>query len=256
MKAEAKKEEKDEKEELKMCDVHNDFKESFFCKEENCKKFICAKCLSSEHKDHKTFLVRFVDETAKQAILNELENATKKKAKHIDVATKMLSEPKAVIKGELEDIMFNSKYITQLRLKLKEYEKHNEELKKRNEEFMKEKSKITEDTRKETGEYQNKETDNAKTIARLQKELTEEKKKLEETISKMNADAEKKAEELKKTHEGEIKELKRKLGEVEEDYKTLNRFKQEKEKHERELQDCKDQNERLRRYHIWTLYTK
>ncbi len=230
-----------------MCDAHVEAKASFYCMTPGCMKFVCAQCVATTHKDHASYFARFVDEAAKGRITTELEKATKKKAVNLETTEKMLGDEHATVKDELEDIVFNSNYIRLLRQKMKEYEKHNQELTESNRQFMAEKKKVWEDTMKESGKYQQESREKMEHVAELQKKLAEESKRLDMTVQVMKEEKEKDLRDLKEMHRIEQEEWNKTKVELEEENKSLKEYKEHKAKREAELQECKDQIERLRR---------
>eukprot|EP01022_Parablepharisma_sp_SALTPOND_P018553 TRINITY_DN3044_c0_g1_i1.p6 TRINITY_DN3044_c0_g1~~TRINITY_DN3044_c0_g1_i1.p6 ORF type:complete len:449 (+),score=95.49 TRINITY_DN3044_c0_g1_i1:101-1348(+) len=230
-----------------MCEVHVESKASFYCTTPGCEKFICAQCVATAHKDHSTYFTRFVSESAKGKIISELEKVSKKKAKNLETTEKLLSGPPTSIKGELEDIVFNSKYITLLRQKMKEYEKHNLDLTELNKQLMGEKKKMWEDSMKESGKYQQEVKEKMEHVAELQKKLTDETKRFEGQIQTLKEEREKDMLDLKEMHRIELEGLVKEKRELEEELKNLKEYKEHKVRKEIELKECKDQIERLKK---------
>ena len=233
-----------------MCDVHVEAKASFFCMTPGCMKFICALCVATTHKDHASYFSRFVDETAKTKITAELDKTSKKKAKNLETTEKLLGDQHSSVKGELEDIVFNSKYITLLRQKMKEYEKHNMDLTEQNKKLMAEKKKMWNDSMDESGKYQKEAKEKGEHLAELNRKLLEETKKHESIIQQMKEEREKDMRDLKEMHRIEQEDWSKARTELDDELKSLKEYRDHKGKREAELQDCKDQIDRLRRFKI------
>jgi len=230
-----------------MCSTHVESKATFFCSSPSCNKFICAQCVCSTHKDHLTYFVRFVNESARANIAEELENASKKKAKNLETIEKHMGDPKGNVKAELEDIVFNSQYITLLRAKLKEYEKHHQELVEKNKKIAEDSKKNKEESMKESGNYQKELKSSNQQIAELKKQIADDTKKFEFELQKERSEREKDMSDLKSMHRIEMDTLAKEKRELEEELKSLKEYKEHKQKKEEELRQCKDNMDKMRK---------
>jgi len=222
-----------------VCEVHVESKAFFYCVKPECKKFICMQCVSTIHKDHAVYVTRFVNDSSKTKILAEFDEASRKKAKNVDTTEKLLSGSDTVIKSELEEIVFNSKYTTLLRQKVKEYEKRNAELIESNKQLTEvaDKKKIESmDTQKK---FDKEMEGMKKELNDLQKKYAEDTKKLNEVIKALEDSNEKKIIELNEEHRSALEKLSSEKVKIERQLNELNDYKLHKAKIEQELAQCK-----------------
>ncbi len=230
-----------------MCEVHVESKASFYCTTPGCSKFICAQCVATTHKDHATYFSKFVDESAKAKIVSELDKVNKKKAKNLEKTEKMLSGPTTSIKADIEDIMFNSQYITLLRQKMKEYEKHNAELTRQNKELREESKKVKEESIRASGKYEQEMTAKIQHVAELQKKLDDETERFRNEIERLNEGREKDMKDLKEMHRIELEETLKEKRSLEDELKGLKEYKEDKAQKELELREYRNKIEGLKK---------
>ena len=229
-----------------ICEVHVESKAFFFCIKPECKKFICIQCATSVHKDHPIYVTKFVNDTAKENLMEEFKKATSKVDKNLATTEKMLSG-KGPLKTELEEIVFHSKYTTLLRQKVKEYEKHNAELieanKKLNE--LSDKNHLDSmDTQKKF--YREIKLKNEE-LAELQKKYTEDTNRLNEEIQTRTEENDKKIMDLNDEHKNELEKLNKEKVDLESQLKILNDYKTDKAKKEAELRKCEETMDAMER---------
>eukprot|EP00826_Nyctotherus_ovalis_P036940 TRINITY_DN3324_c0_g1_i12.p1 TRINITY_DN3324_c0_g1~~TRINITY_DN3324_c0_g1_i12.p1 ORF type:complete len:452 (-),score=152.21 TRINITY_DN3324_c0_g1_i12:528-1838(-) len=222
-----------------VCEVHVESKAFFYCTKPECKKFVCMQCVSTAHKDHPVYVTRFVNDSSKAKIIADFDEASRKKAKNLDTTEKLLSGSGTAIKSELEEIVFNSKYTTLLRQKVKEYEKRNAELI----ELNKQLTQVADKKKIESMDAQKKFDREMEAIKKefndLQKKYSDDTKKLRNDIKTIENNNEKKIIELNDEHREVLEKLTNEKAEVERQLNELNEYKQHKAKMEQELAQCK-----------------
>jgi hypothetical protein len=235
------------------CGLHPESKAFYCCMTPECTSkggFICAQCvISGSHKDHKVFYCRDVDEEAKTKITAELEKASKKKAKTLETTELLMEDPHVALKGDLEDIVFNSKYITMVRQKLKDYEQHIQDLNKQNKELMNERKKYKDESMVMT-EVQKKELTDAKgRVGKLETDTKASKDAMETEIAKLKERAELNIKANNEKYNERESILVNKYREMELQNKEFLKFKDNKDQIEKELKELRSKNEELKKSH-------
>lgn len=229
----------------KMCESHAEAKAFFYCMNPDCRKFICAQCVTTAHKDHNTFYCKAVDEAARGKIIAELEKAGNKKAKALETTEMIIGDTHASLRSELEDVVFNSKYITILRQKLKDYENHIQDLNEKNKNLQKDNKEMTRvsnvETKKLTEDLQSKIDE----LASCRKKIDEQTEEHKNMIQKMRDEGKKELIDLREVHRLEEETWRKNKDVVELENKELTKFRDSKLKIENEIKQLKDDKESL-----------